>query len=107
MSWFYLFLGICLDVSGITSMKLSRDFTKIVPSIMIFIFYLGCFYCMTKAVKKLDIGIVYAVWSGTGVALVTTVGIIYFQEPLTILKSFFLLLIIIGVIGLYSLNVNH
>ncbi len=81
MSWIYLVLAILLEVSGTTSMKLSQGFTKIVPSILIFIFYglsLGSF---TLALKRIDVSIAYGIWAGLGTALVTSVGIVWFKEP--------------------------
>jgi small multidrug resistance pump len=50
--------------------------------------------------KKLEIGVIYAIWSGLGTALIVLVGVLWFKEPLTILKTASILLIIAGVVGL-------
>jgi small multidrug resistance pump len=39
MTWLYLALAILLEVSGTTCMKLSQGFTKVVPSVLLFVFY--------------------------------------------------------------------
>ena len=100
MTWLYLVLAILLEVCGTTCMKLSEGFTKTVPSILLFVFYTLSFGMLTLALKKLDVSVAYAVWSGMGTALIATIGILWFKEPLTALKLVSLGLIILGVVGL-------
>jgi small multidrug resistance pump len=100
MSWLYLVLAIVLEVSGTTSMKLSQGFTKILPSVLMFLFYGLSLSALTLALKKIDVSVAYAVWSGLGTALIASVGVLWFREPLNALKIISLLLIIMGVIGL-------
>ena len=52
------------------------------------------FTLMTIAVKKIDLSVSYAVWSGVGTALI---GIAWFKEPLTTLKIVSIVLIVVGV----------
>ena len=100
MTWIYLALAILLEVAGTTCMKLSDGFTKMVPSILLFVFYTLSFGMLTLALKRIDVSIAYAVWSGVGTALIATVGVLWFREPMTALKLISLGLIIIGVVGL-------
>jgi small multidrug resistance pump len=48
--------------------------------------------------------IAYAIWAGVGTSLITVIGIIYFKEPITLLKTLSIALIIIGVVGLNLSN---
>ena len=100
MIWLYLVLAILLEVSGTTCMKLSQGFTKLVPSILLFVFYTLSMGMLTLALKKIDVSVAYAVWSGMGTALIATIGVLWFKEPVTALKLISLGLIIIGVVGL-------
>lgn len=100
MSWIYLLLAIVLEVCGTTCMKLSQGFTNILPSILMFVFYGLCFSFLTLALKRIDVSIVYAVWSGLGTALIAIIGILWFKEPVTAIKMTSLALIIAAVIGL-------
>jgi len=100
MTRVYLVLAILLEVSGTTCMKLSEGFTKIVPSILLFVFYSLSFGMLTLALKRIDVSIAYAVWSGVGTALIATIGVMWFKEPVTALKLISLALIIGGVVGL-------
>jgi len=107
MHWLYLILAIVMEVLGITSMKLSEGFTKIVPSVLLFIFYGLCFSCLTLAIKKIDVSVAYGVWSGLGTALIALIGIYWFKEPVTAIKLTSLALIIVGVIGLNASGSTH
>ena len=100
MHWLYLAGAILFEVAGTTSMKLSHGFTKLIPSILIFVFYIISFISLTYAIKKIDMSVSYAIWSGVGTALIAMIGVYYFKESMTILKFFSLVLIILGVIGL-------
>ena len=100
MSWLYLILAILFEVSGTTCMKLSQGFTKLLPSILLFILYGFSFTSFSLALKKLDVSVAYAVWSGLGTTLIALVGIMWFRESVSVLKIISIALIIIGVIGL-------
>jgi small multidrug resistance pump len=100
MSWLYLVLAIVLEVSGTISMKFSQGFTKILPSVFVFLFYGLSLSVLTLALKRIDVSVAYAVWSGLGTALIASIGVLWLKEPLNTLKVMSLLLIIIGVIGL-------
>lgn len=107
LHWFYLACAILLEVTGTTSMKLSHGFTRIVPSVLIFVFYGSSFVALTFALKKIDVSVAYAVWSGIGTAAITVIGIAYFHEPATVVKGLSILLIIIGVVGLNLSGIKH
>ncbi len=96
----YLILAIVFEVSGTTSMKFSQGFTKLIPSVLIFVCYAISFFFLTLTLKKLELSITYAVWAGLGTALIAAIGIIWFKEPVTPIKLVSITLIILGVIGL-------
>ncbi len=106
ISWIILFIAIVLEVSGTLSMKLSDGFTKLGPVIAMFIFYGLGLSLMALALKKIDISVAYAIWSGLGTALIAIIGMVWFQEPTTVLKIFSLILILMGVVGL-NLESGH
>jgi small multidrug resistance pump len=101
-SWIYLFLAILFEVAGTTYMKLSEGFTKIIPSVSIFICYGMCFAFLTLSLKKIDVSVAYSICSGLGTALIATIGIVLFRESMTPMKFASITLIIMGVVGLNS-----
>jgi small multidrug resistance pump len=107
MSWYYLVAAIVCEVCGTTCMKLSDGFTKNVPSVLMWVFYICSFIGLTRAVKHLDISIVYAIWSGLGTALIALIGIAWFQESVSLFKLLSLALIIVGIAGLHLSGAAH
>ncbi|MBE9059052.1 MULTISPECIES: multidrug efflux SMR transporter [Sphaerospermopsis] len=100
ISWFYLIIAILFEVSGTICMKLSQEFTKLFPSVFIFVFYGLCLTFLTLSLRKLEVSIVYAVWAGLGTVLISIIGIVWFRESFTLMKFVSIVLIIVGVISL-------
>lgn len=100
MAWILLALTIILEVAGTISMKLSNGLTNPIPSVLLFVFYGGCFALFAVAVKTIDLSVAYGIWSGLGTMLVFIIGIFIFQEQISLIKVASIVLIIVGVIGL-------
>ena len=100
MPWILLFAAILFEVAGITSMKLSRGFSEPLPSIAVPVFYVLSAAAVILALKRLDLSVTYAIWSGVGTALAAVIGIAYFREPLSLFKVASLALVVLGVVGL-------
>lgn len=100
MAWFYLTAAIILEVAGTTCMKLSQGFTKLTPSILMFVFYVSCFALLSLSLKKIEVSVAYAIWSAAGITLISIIGAVFFSESFSALKIISTLLIIIGVVGL-------
>ena len=102
----YLFLigAIFCEVAGTLLLPLSQNFTKLIPSTFLVIFYLSAFYLLTFVVNKLPIAIVYATWSGLGVFTIAILGYIIFKQTLQWQAITGLFLIVLGVIlvNIYS-----
>ena len=96
----YLLLAIIAEVTGTTCVKLSEGFTRLIPSVLIFVFYGLSLGFLGLALKRMDLGLAYAVWAGLGIAFIASVGILYFREPVTATKMVSLALIVAGVVGL-------
>jgi small multidrug resistance pump len=106
MPWLLLLAAILFEVAGITSMKLSRGFADPLPSLAVLVFYVLSAAAVILALKRLDLSVTYAIWSGVGTALAATIGIAYFREPVTLFKLASLALVVLGVVGL-SLAAKH
>jgi small multidrug resistance pump len=106
MAWLLLFAAIVLEVYGSTCMKLSAGFTKLTSSLLLFVFYVASFTCLTFAMKTIDISIAYAIWAGVGTALIAVIGFWYFGDAVTVLKTVCIGLIIVGVVEL-NLKTAH
>ena len=96
----YLMLAILAEVTGTVFVKLSEGYTRLLPSVLVFVFYGLSLSSLNLALKSIDLGLAYAVWCGLGIAIIATVSILWFSEPVTALKMASLGLIVIGVVGL-------
>lgn len=100
MSWFYLALAIVLEICGTTCLKLAAGLTRLWPSLGIFFFYGLAFFFAALAIKKIDLGLAYAIWAGIGTAMAAVIGVAFFKEPMGLLKALSIGLIVLGVVGL-------
>ena len=100
VSWALLVLGIALEVVGTTCLKLSNGLSKPWPSLLMFAFYGLSLTTLAVAFRDLDLGVAYTVWSALGIAIIALVGMLWFGEPATAPRVFWLLFIVCGVIGL-------
>ena len=106
MKLIFLTMAILFEVAGTTMMKLSEGFTKPLYSVALFLSYIGSLVFLTLTLKFFEISVVYAVWSGVGIAVISIIGLIYFGEKMDFVKSISLILVILGVIGL-NITMKH
>lgn len=104
---FYLLLAILAEVTGTTCVKLSQGFTRLVPTVLIFVFYGLSLGFLGLTLKKVDLSLAYAVWSGLGIAFIASMGILYFKEPVSAIKMVSLGFIVVGVVGLNLAGEAH
>jgi small multidrug resistance pump len=97
MSWIFLVGAIFFEVAGTTFLKLSNGFSRLWPVIFMFVFYITSLSLLSLALKKIEVGTAYAIWSGVGTATITMIGVMYFSESMNILKIGGILLVIAGV----------
>jgi small multidrug resistance pump len=98
--WLALAGAIVLEIAGTVSMKLSHGFTRTLPSALLFVLYGLSFGLMTIAIKRIDMSVSYAIWSGVGTATIAPIGVFAFRESLSFVQVISIVLIIAGVVGL-------
>ena len=101
MSWLVLFFAIVFEVAGTLTLKFTEGMTRLWPTVLMFAFYLVSLFGLSVAVSKIPVGTAYAVWSGVGTLMVAVLGVFWLKEEVTVLRSASILLIVIGVAGLY------
>jgi len=101
--WIYLAAAILFEIAGTVSMKWSNGFERILPSVMMAVFYILAFGSLTLSIKTIPVSTAYAIWSGTGTAAMAFIGFMFLQESLGPLKIAGILLVVAGVV---LLNLN-
>jgi len=107
MAWLLLALAIAVEVVATTAMKLSEGFSRLAPTVVVFVGYAIAFILLILVLKRLDLSVTYAVWSGVGTAAVAVIGFVWFGEAVTALKVGSIALIVIGVMGLNLAGSGH
>jgi len=96
----YLTGAILTEVFGSTMLKLSQGFTQLLPSIGVLIGFGCAFTFLSLALKTIELSSAYATWSGIGTALTALVGLMLFNETISMKGFIGLALVICGVIVL-------
>ena len=99
-AWGALILAGGFEVGYALSVNGSQGFTNLVWSLIALVFFLCTLFFLSVALKKVDVGIGYAVWAGIGSVGAALLGPVFFDEVLTPAKAFWLAVIIAGVIWL-------
>ncbi|ASV99604.1 QacE family quaternary ammonium compound efflux SMR transporter [Paraburkholderia aromaticivorans] len=78
----YALLGIAIvaEVIATSAMRASEGFSRLVPSVVVVLGYGVAFYCLSLTLKSVPVGVVYAVWSGAGIVLITLVAVVLYRQ---------------------------
>ena len=84
-----LSVAIVSEVLGTTFMKLSEGFTAVC--------YILSFAMLTLALKDLSLGMAYGIWGGVGTFLTTLIGIIFWNDPFSIVVGIGMIAVVAGI----------
>jgi quaternary ammonium compound-resistance protein SugE len=107
MAWFLVVVAGLLETGFAIFLKQSHGLTRIAPTVLFMIFALGSFGLLTVALRHLEVGSAYAVWTGIGAAGTAIAGMIWLSESVTTLKVASIILVVAGVIGLQLSGTGH
>jgi small multidrug resistance pump len=95
-------LGIAIvsEVAATASLRASQGFSRLAPSIVVVIGYGLSFLLLAQVLKTLPVGMVYAIWSAVGVAVLAVLGKVIWGDPLPPLAILGIALIIGGILVL-------
>lgn len=105
----FLVMAIVLEVIATTALARSQSFTRLWPSVISVLGYAGAFWFLSFPLRHMPTGVVYALWSGLGIVLITMVAWIWAKQALDLAAILGLALILAGVlvIHLFSRSVSH
>ena len=98
MTYLYLAAAILCEVVATSFLKVSEGFTRPVPSIITATGYAISFYFLSLALREIPTGIAYAIWSGVGIVLITTIAWVFQGQKLDMPALGGLGLIVAGVV---------
>ncbi|WP_066926550.1 DMT family transporter [Streptomyces sp. NBRC 110611] len=106
-SWLLVVVAGVLETGFAVCLKLSHGFTRLYPTVAFAAFALGSFGLLTLALRRLDIGPAYAVWTGLGAAGTAIYGMVFLGDLVSTLKIVSITLVIVGAIGLQLSGSGH
>ena len=97
------------EVIATSSLKSCEGFTRLWPSVVVVAGYGVAFFFLSLTLRSMSVGIVYAIWSGAGIVLVSIIAWILFGQKLDAPAIVGIALIIAGVavINLFSKSVAN
>ena len=99
-NWVYLGLAIFSEVVATASLKSTEGFTRLMPSLVVLVGYSAAFYFLSLTLDTIPIGVAYAVWSGVGVATITLVSFVIYDQKIDAAGLIGIGLIVAGVVVL-------
>jgi small multidrug resistance pump len=109
MHWIYLFIAIVAEVTATSALRATAGFTRVAPSLLVVAGYGVSFYFLLRILQVIPVGLVYAIWSGVGIVLVSLVGWALLGQRLDAAALAGIGLIVAGVlvIHLFSTSMPH
>ena len=100
MAWVLLVLAGLLEVGWAVGLKYTEGFTRPLPSVLTAAAIVASMYLLSVAARTLPIGTAYAIWVGIGAVGTAVLGMVLFDEPRTVGRLLFLMLLVVSLIGL-------
>ncbi|MFO1145612.1 MAG: SMR family transporter [Rhodospirillales bacterium] len=98
MAYLYLGIAILAEVVGTSALKASEGFSRPAPAVLAATGYAIALYFLSLTMRTIPTGIIYAIWSGLGIVLISAVGWVWFKQTLDLPAIIGLGLIVLGVI---------
>ena len=108
-AYIYLILAIISETIGTVALQASQQFTRLGPSVIVVIGYALSFYLLAYTLKYMQIGIVYAIWSGLGIVFIAMIAYLVYGQKLDLPAVLGISMILAGIliIHLFSNSATH
>ena len=91
-------VAILAEIIAANALKSSHQFTRLWPTVLSLSCYCVSLFLLTLVLKKMSLGITYAIWSGLGIVFVALIGVLYHKEALDLPAVIGMVMIIGGVV---------
>jgi small multidrug resistance pump len=98
--WLALLGAIAFEIIGTLSLKATDGFRRVGPTLVVLVGYGLSFWLLSVALRGIEVGVAYAIWSAVGTTVIAAFGILAWGESVTTLKVVSLGLVVAGVVGL-------
>lgn len=107
--WTFLIIAILSEIVATSFLKASNGFTQLWPSVVAVLGYVVAFYFLALTLKTMPVGVAYALWSGIGIAFITLIAWVLFDQKLDLAALIGIVMIVSGVIviNVFSKSAGH
>jgi quaternary ammonium compound-resistance protein SugE len=107
MSWYVLLVAGLFEVAWAIGLEYSDGLSKPVPTAGTVLALVVSMVLLAKAVENLPVGTAYAVWTGIGAVGTAALGVVLFDEPVSLARITFHSVIVVGIVGLHLSSGGH
>ncbi|EDU0617659.1 TPA: multidrug/spermidine efflux SMR transporter subunit MdtJ [Salmonella enterica] len=100
--WILLALAIATEITGTLSMKWASVGNSNAGFILMLVMITLSYIFLSFAVKKIALGVAYALWEGIGILFITIFSVLLFDEALSTMKIAGLLTLVAGIVLIKS-----
>lgn len=98
MSWIYLGIAVIFEIAFALGTNATRGFTRLWPSVFTLLAAAGGIFTLSLALRTLDVGVGYTIWTGLGAIGTVVLGALIYREKITAAKVAAFGAIIAGVV---------
>ncbi|CAI1533919.1 multidrug/spermidine efflux SMR transporter subunit MdtJ [Serratia marcescens] len=95
--WIFLGLAIMTEIIGTLSMKYASVNGGMIGHIVMYVMITASYVLLSVAIKRVALGVAYALWEGIGILFITLFSVLWFDEPISALKVLGLATLIAGI----------
>lgn len=106
-AWVLLGFAILSEITATASLKSTEGFTRLWPSVVVMLGYMGAFYFMSMTLDTIPVAVAYAIWSGVGVAGITLISVMFLNQKIDTAGLIGMGLIVLGVVVLRVFSTSH
>lgn len=109
LAYIYLLFAIMTETIGTVALQASQQFTRLGPTLIMAVSYILSFYLMALALRTMNLGVVYAIWSGLGIVFIAILAYLVYGQKLDLPAIIGLSMIMGGIviIHLFSNTATH
>ncbi|WON78381.1 multidrug/spermidine efflux SMR transporter subunit MdtJ [Serratia sp. UGAL515B_01] len=96
--WIFLGFAIVAEIIGTLSMKYASISGGMTGHIVMYVMITGSYIMLSVAIKRVALGVAYALWEGIGILFITLFSVMLFDEPISALKILGLIILLVGIL---------
>jgi small multidrug resistance pump len=98
-AWLCLAAAIAAEIIATSMLRSTEQFTSPGFTVGVLAGFMISFYLLSLVIRRVPLGVAYAVWAGIGTVVVAVIGVCAFDEPMPTLRAIGIVCVVIGVVA--------